>query len=133
MSPYRRKCILAPKHLQTKHDRGRIGKSRKNYKYRIHPIYPAILAIVLSAFITLYLCQSAQLIQVQYSIGQLKMQKAEILKENRQLKLAIEKLEDPTRIEMIAKSRLNMISPDRRIVISLTQPANTAVIEDFDR
>jgi cell division protein FtsL len=130
MSPYKRKSILLPKSMDNSKKKDKPRK--KLYKYKIHPAYPAILAVLLVVFISAYLSQCSKLIRVQYNTHQLKIQKMEIQKENRQIKLAIDKLEAPARIEMIARNKLNMISPDKRIVISLTESANTAEIEEAD-
>jgi len=130
MSPYKRKSILLPKSVETKQKRDKPRK--KLYKYRIHPAYPTILAIALVFFISAYLSQCSKLIRVQYNTHQLKIQKMDIQKENRKIALSIEKLEAPARIERIARNKLGMISPDKRIVISLTEPANTAELEEAD-
>ncbi|MCE1245948.1 MAG: cell division protein FtsL [Firmicutes bacterium] len=130
MSPYKRKSILLPKSIEIKTKREKPRK--KLFIYRIHPVYPTILAIAIVFFISAYLSQCSKLIRVQYNTHQLKIQKFEIQKENRKIALSIEKLEAPGRIEMIARKKLGMISPDKRIVISLTEPASTAELEEAD-
>lgn len=103
-----------------------------NYKYHMHFIYPLIFSVLVTACITLYLCQCAKLISVQYRIGELKTQRQRLENEKRRVKLNIERLEALERIENIACNRLKMKSPDRRMVLDLIQPTNTAQYEDSE-
>lgn len=98
--------------------------------YRIHPAYPVILIGLVVLTVTLYLCQSANHIRVQYELGQMKDKKATLLKEQRELKLSIENLESLERIEKIAREDMKMVQPPQRLILNLQQPASTALSED---
>lgn len=98
--------------------------------YRIHPIYPVILVALVVLTVTVYLCQSANHIRVQYELSQMKEKRTVLLKEQRELKLSIENLESLERIEKIATRDLKMVQPPQRLILNLQQPASTALSED---
>jgi cell division protein FtsL len=104
----------------------RTAVKKPKVRYCVHWAYPVAFVAVIVFFVTVYLCQCAQLISVQYRVGDLKNLKTTLLTEQRNLKLAIEKLESLERIEKIAHNDLNMIAPARRHILSLKSPTSVA-------
>lgn len=104
----------------------RSAVKKPQVRYCIHWAYPVAFVAVIVFFVTVYLCQCAQLISVQYKVGEMKCQKTQLLTEQRNLKLAIEKLESLERIEKIAHNDLNMIMPVQRHVLSIKSPTSVA-------
>jgi len=129
MSFSKRKSILLPRNVSIKKKRQKV--TRQIIRYKIHWIYPLLFFSALVCFLVIYLCQYAGLIRIQYGIGELKKEQARISKEKRRVKLGIEKLAAPERVEKIARQKLKMISPGKRIVLSLRRPTSTAVDDEF--
>lgn len=102
-----------------------------SYRYRMHWLYPTVLVAFIVIFLTIYLCQCANQIGIQYEIGELGAKKKALLKAQREYKLEIEKLEELDRVERIATQELNMVYPSRRVVLDLNRPTSTALSEDF--
>lgn len=98
--------------------------------FSLHWVYPTVLIFAVVVFLTIYLCQSAHQISIQYELGAMKEHKEALQKEQREIKLAIENLESLERIEKIAKTDLAMIAPSQRVVLDLAQPTNTALLEE---
>jgi cell division protein FtsL len=88
-------------------------------KYTMNLIFPTILTTILAVVLVIYLCQSASLVSIQYSIGQLKMEKNELLNQQKEIKLSIENLESLDRIEQIAMTKLNMVYPEQRYTLDM--------------
>ena len=128
MSFSRRKGILLPRNAKPHHHKQE-KPARIRYSYKIHWIYPMLFAVCIVFFVISYLCQHAKLIRVRYNITKLKQEKARLIKERRTLKLSIEKMTAPERLEKIACGRLKMIHPDKRTILSLRGSTNTA--EDY--
>lgn len=127
MSFSRRKGILLPRCAKSANKTDKtINSPRIRYKYNIHWIFPALFVTFAVAFVVVYLCQYAQLIRVRYDISKLRQEKAKIIEQKRLVKLDIEKLAAPERIEKIACSKLKMIHPKNRTVLSLRTNTNTA-------
>jgi cell division protein FtsL len=88
-------------------------------KYDINWIFPTVLIAAIAICIVMYLCQCAQLVSVQYSIGQLKSEKSQLITQQKEIKLSIENLESLQRIEKIALSQLNMVYPGQRYTLDM--------------
>jgi cell division protein FtsL len=88
-------------------------------KYNINWLYSTVLIGMIALMVLIYLCQSASLVSVQYSIGQLKMEKSELLTQQKETKLSIENLESLERIEQIAMTKLNMVYPGQRYTLDM--------------
>lgn len=99
-------------------------------KYYAHWAYPTVFIVALMFMVSLYLCQCAQLISVQYKIGELKEHKMALVKEQKSISLNIENLESLERIEKIAIRDLGMVYPSQRVTLDLNNPTNTAFAED---
>jgi len=114
---------------------GHLRKARKvsassGIIWRCHWVYPTLLIAVMVAFVIMYLCQSAHQISIQYEVNELKIKKFELVKEQRELKLAIENLGSLERVERIAKEEMSMSIPTQRLVLDLSQPGSVASIEE---
>ncbi len=115
-----------------RHQRKRKPGARvKKVKYQFSWVYPTVLVAMVVLLVTMYLCQSAQQIRIQYDIGQLRAQKEDMLTRQREILLSIESLESLERIEKIAREEMNMIHPSQRVVLNLHQPASTAFSQDI--
>ncbi len=132
MSFSRRKGILLPRSAMSANKTDKTAYSPKiRYSYKIHWFFPMLFVAFAVTFILAYLCQYAQLITVRYDISKLRQEKARIIEQKRLVKLDIEKMAAPERIEKIACSRLKMIHPKKRTVLSLRSNTNTADDSDI--
>lgn len=95
--------------------------------YYLHWIYPTFFVVSAAIFITVYLCQCAQIISVQYRIGKLKQEKNVLLEEQKKIKLQIEELEALERIEKIARNDLKMVYPSYRHTLNIKRSTITAL------
>ena len=86
---------------------------------------PIIAPIVMTAFI--YTWQHTRMNIVGLPIENLRAQERELLRQNDSIRLRIERLQAPARIESIARKKLGMISPGKWQVIALDQPARPPV------
>lgn len=131
MSFSRRKGILLPRSATSANKTDKSVYSQKiKYSYNIHWFFPMLFVTFAVVFIVIYLCQYAQLIRVRYDISKLRQEKSRIIEQKRLVKLDIEKMAAPERIEKIACTRLKMIHPRKRTVLSLRTNTNTA--DDID-
>jgi len=93
---------------------------RRNLKVWLR-FLPFIAPIVITAFI--YAWQHTRTHIVGLPIEDLRDRKKELAKQNDSIRLRIEQLQAPARIESIARKKLGMISPEKWQVIALDQPA----------
>ena len=127
MSFSRRKGILLPRSATSGNKADKHVHSPKiRYRYNIHWIFPMLFVTLAVAFVVVYLCQFAQLIRVRYDISKLRQERSRIIEQKRLVKLDIEKMAAPERIEKIACTKLKMIHPKKRTVLSLRTNTNTA-------
>lgn len=129
MSFAKRKNVLTYKRKKTANTAKMKAKTR--YDYYISPFYVFTLFVFLTTFFTVFLFQDAKIARVQYNIGSLKRHRTTLLSEQRTLKLNIEQLEALERIEHIARTRLRMVTPEHRVVLSLDDQTNTAQEDDI--
>jgi cell division protein FtsL len=92
---------------------------RKNLKQSLG-ILRFILPPVLSAFISTWLYTRSNIIAL--PIEGLRIEKATLTKNNDALRLTIEQLQAPHRIEAIARKKLGMIPPEMWQVVVLDKP-----------
>jgi cell division protein FtsB len=93
--------------------------TRRNIKY-IFRFLPFILPPVITAFIYTWLYTRTNIVAL--PVEGLRAQKTELMKRNDALRVNIEQLQDPRRIEIIAHEKLGMISPNIWQVIVLDKP-----------
>lgn len=111
----------APKEQNRKKKKRRRPKSvtRRNLKTWLRHL-PIIAPIVMTAFI--YTWQHTRMNIVGLPIEDLRVKKKELAKQNDSIRLRIEQLQAPARIESIARKKLGMISPEKWQVIALDHP-----------
>ena len=93
--------------------------TRRNLKNWLR-LLPVIAPIVTTAFI--YTWQHTRMTIVGLPIEELRAKKDELTRQNDSIRLHIERLQAPARIESIARKKLGMISPETWQVIALEQP-----------
>jgi cell division protein FtsL len=93
--------------------------ARRNLRALL-PYLPFILPIILTAFIYMWIYTSMNINAM--PIGELKEEKTELIKHNDSIRLRIEELQAPARIEKIAREKLGMISPEGYRMIALDEP-----------
>lgn len=93
--------------------------ARRNLKALL-PYLPFILPIILTAFIYMWIYTSMNIKAM--PIGELNKKKIELIKHNDSIRLQIEELQTPARIEKIAREKLGMISPEGYRMIALDEP-----------
>jgi len=96
------------------------SKSRRNLKQSLR-FLPIILPLILTAFI--YMWQHTRMNIVSISIEKLQTKRRDLIKQNDSIRLRIEQLQAPARIESIARKKLGMISPEKRHVVALDEPS----------
>lgn len=106
-------------------------KRRSNNVARKHlkallPYLPYIMPIILTAFIYMWIYTSMNIYAM--PIGELIQEKNEIVKYNDTIRLRIEELQAPERIDEIARKRLGMISPAGYRMIALDEPMRPPAI-----
>jgi cell division protein FtsL len=93
--------------------------ARKNFKALL-PYLPYVGPIILTAFIYMWIYTSMNINAM--PIGKLKENRRELVKYNDTIRLQIEELQAPERIEKIARKKLGMISPEGYGMIALDEP-----------
>ena len=126
---FSRKRELPVLRRRCKRRKKRISKAQTT-KYFLHWAYPTAFIAAVVVIVSLYLCQCAQLVCVQYRSIQFKEQRNILLGEQKRVKLSIEKLESLERIEQIAMEDLKMVYPERRLILNLKRPTSTALAVD---
>jgi len=74
----------------------------------------------MALLLVLYLCQSAQLVGLQYKLVQLKEHRVHLLREKTDLVLEAQRLTSLAHIEQVATQRLGMVLPTERLVLDLS-------------
>ena len=99
-----------------------VDRERQREQWRSLGIGVFLAAVVLASA-----WQQFELLQHGYGVGQLQQQRARELEINRQLRLEIETLRSPSRIERIATERIGLVAPteDEAFVIEHVRPAPT--------
>jgi cell division protein FtsL len=93
--------------------------SRRNLKESLR-LLPFIAPLIITAFI--YMWQHTRMNIVSISIERLRAKRQDLIKQNDSIRLTIEQLQAPARIESIARKKLRMISPEERQVVALDDP-----------
>jgi cell division protein FtsL len=93
--------------------------ARRNLKNSLRFLPVGILLIV-TAFI--YTWQHTRLTIVGLPIEPLRTKKRDLIKQNDSIRLRIEQLQAPARIESIARNKLGMVSPQKWQVVALNEP-----------
>jgi cell division protein FtsB len=93
--------------------------ARKNLKQSLR-LLPFLLPAIFTAFIYTWLYTRTNIVAL--PIEGLRNEKASLLKHNDSLRLKIEQLQAPYRIEAIARNKLGMISPEVWQVVVLDKP-----------
>ncbi|UCD58699.1 MAG: cell division protein FtsL [Candidatus Hydrogenedentota bacterium] len=104
--------------------------ARRNLKNSLR-FLPITALLIMTAFI--YAWQHTRMNIVGLPIESLRAKKADLVKQNDSIRLRIERLQAPARIESIAREKLGMISPERWQVVALDgpmQPPDEAVETD---
>jgi len=84
-----------------------------------------VIGVVLVAVLLFSAWQNFELLQHGYRIEQMQQERTREIEINRHLRLEIETLRSPTRIERIATEQLNLVAPssDQAVVIERVIPA----------
>lgn len=83
------------------------------------------IGVLLAAVVLVSAWQQFELLQNGYQVEQLQQERAREIEINRQLRLEIETLRSPARIERIATERIGLVAPadDEALVIDYVRPA----------
>ena len=83
------------------------------------------VGVLLAAVVLVSAWQQFELLQHGYRVGQLQQERARQIEINRQLRLEIETLRSPARIERIATERIGLVAPaaGEALVIEHVRPA----------
>lgn len=107
------------------------GKTRRRkIKYTLSWIYPTIFVMILVSLGILYLSLTAKITSLQYQMVRMKREKAKLCTQNKELILAIERLESLDRVEKLAKNELKMVYPEKRLTLNLKRGTSTAFALD---
>jgi len=109
----------ARKQKNQKKKRRSKSKSRRNLRQFLR-FLPIVAPLILTAFI--YMWQHTRMNIVSISIEKLRAKRRDLIKQNDSIRVRIEQLQAPTRIELIAREKLGMISPEKRHIIPLDEP-----------
>jgi len=82
--------------------------------------YPLACITGMAVLLVMYLCQSAQMVGLQYKLVRLKETKSSLMREKTDLVLDVQKLTSLARIEKVATQRLGMVLPSERLVLDLS-------------
>ena len=85
--------------------------------------YPLACITGMAVLLVMYLCQSAQMVGLQYNLVRLKETKTSLLREKTDLVLDTQRLTSLARIEKVATQRLGMVLPTERLVLDLSDSA----------
>jgi cell division protein FtsL len=112
---------LAGKQTDAKKKKKRRPRSlvRRNLKNWLRYL-PYILPLIITAFIYAWL--HTRLTIVTLPVKSLRNQKTDLNKQNDSIRYCIEQLQDPRRIESIARKKLGMVSPENWQVVALEEP-----------
>jgi cell division protein FtsL len=84
------------------------------------------LGVLVFLFVLLFAWQHFQCVRYGYQIEQLKAEYATLEEQNHQLRLEQAALDDPERIDTLARNRLGMVSPSPQQVIQVGEPGPAA-------
>jgi len=82
--------------------------------------YPLACVTGMAVLLVMYLCQSAQMVGLQYKLVHLKETKNTLLREKTDLVLDVQRLTSLARIEKVATQKLGMGLPNERLVLDLS-------------
>ncbi len=105
-------------------------RRRRKIKYTLSWIYPTIFMMILVFLGVLYLSLTAKMTSLQYQMVKMKREKAKLCTQNKELILAIERLESLDRVEKLAKNELKMVYPEKRLTLNLKRGTSTAFALD---
>lgn len=92
---------------------------RRNLKNSLR-LLPAGVLLIVTAFI--YTWQHTRMNIVGIPIEELRAKRRDLIKQNDSIRLRIEQLQAPARIESIARDKLGMVSPQKWQVVTLNEP-----------
>ena len=104
------------------------GSARPNLR-AILPFLPILGPPVITAFIYMWLYTHMNIISI--PTKDLRDQREKLIKHNDSIRLRVEQLQAPARIESIAREKLGMISPQEYRLVALDEPMQPP--EDFPR
>ncbi len=93
--------------------------AKRNLKHSLR-FLPAGILLMVTAFI--YTWQHTRLTIIVLPIEDLRAKKRDLIKQNDSIRLRIEQLQAPARIESIARNKLGMVSPQKWQVVALDEP-----------
>ena len=82
-------------------------------------ILPIISVVLLSTLVALILTQDAEIVKIQYAIGQLKSRQTSVLQHRRDLMLEVQRLSALPRIEQMATEKLGLVPANDRLVLEI--------------
>lgn len=80
---------------------------------------PALAFCGVAFLVVAYLCQSAQLVRIQYAVVAKRQEIKGLQAKKADLELSVQELTSLERVERIAVNRLHMVSPEERHVIEV--------------
>ncbi len=92
----------------------------RHYLKNSLPFVPMIAPLILTVFIYAWL--HTRITIVGQPLENLRAERRDLIKHNDSLRLRIEQLQAPARIESIAREKLGMISPEKWQVVALDEP-----------
>ena len=111
MAPNKKKKRRRPKSL--------IRRNLKNWLR----FFPLLAPLIMTAFAYTWLHTRLNIVTL--PIQSLRAKKTDLIKQNDSIRVCIERLQAPDRIESIARTKLGMVPPEKWQVVALEEPLQT--------
>ena len=92
---------------------------KKRTKEGLSWSYPLVGFAAVGILLAAYLCQVAQLVSAQYTLVELKAERAQLVRQQDDLELKIQELTSLERIERVATTQLGMVVPAERELLEI--------------